>query len=44
MGRTKKEINIHHHCICLMTEIDPAIEQVLVNLFINALAGHARRG
>ena len=39
MGRTKKEINIHHHFEdpLWMTEIDPAqIEQVLVNLFINA--------
>jgi PAS domain S-box-containing protein len=39
MGRTKKEINIHRHFEdpLWLTEIDPAqIEQVLVNLFINA--------
>ncbi|MDD3250606.1 MAG: PAS domain S-box protein [Smithellaceae bacterium] len=39
MGRTKKEIKIHHHFedSLWMTEIDPAqIEQALVNLFINA--------
>ncbi|HRS82543.1 MAG TPA: PAS domain S-box protein [Smithellaceae bacterium] len=39
IGRTKKEINIHHHFEDPLwpTQIDPAqIEQVLVNLFINA--------